>query len=217
MAEPSIKGTIFGPVAEEIQALVASGRIGDDELATALEAKDIELLEAKTLVASWYPIDTYARYLDLLCRKEGRGDPHYYEQRGSMSARRLMDAGLYSQLDLLGSIADEPERVGEGAEQRALRAYRSKLAVVLSLAGSIYNVGRWKAIDDPEHPGRVAIEIQDATAYSDGMVGAIVGFLDECARAVSSKTKKLYRYERSRPDRIVIRMLRDLSTVRQER
>lgn len=217
MAEPSIKGTIFGPVAEEIQALVAGGRIRDDELAAALEAKDIELLEAKTLVSSWYPIATYARYLDLLCRKQGQGDPHYYERRGSMSARRLMDAGLYSQLDLLGSIADEPERVGEDAEQRSLRAYRSKLAVVLSLAGSIYNVGRWKVIDDPEHPGRVAIEIQDATAYSDGMAGAIVGFLDECARAVSSKSRKLYRYERPQPDRIVIRMLRDLSIVRQER
>lgn len=217
MPEPSIKGTIFGPVAEEIQTLRESGRIGEDALAAALEARDIALLEVKTAVSSWYPIDTYARYLDLLCRLEGGGDPRYFEQRGSMSARRLMDAGLYSQLDLLGSIADEPVRVGEDAEQRALRAYRSKLTVVLSLAGSIYNVGRWKVIEDEQHPGRAAIEIREADAYSDGMAGAIVGFLDECARAVSRKIQKLYRFERLARDRIVIRMLRDLYEVRKDR
>jgi hypothetical protein len=217
MQEPSFKGTIFGPVAEELKALRERGRIGEDELATALEAKDLLLLEAKTTVATWYPIETYARYLDLLCRLEGGGDPHYFEKRGSISARRLMDAGLYSQLDLLGSIADEPTRVGNDAEQRALRAYRSKLAVVLSLAGSIYNVGRWKVIEDEQHPGRAAIEIREADAYSDGMAGAIVGFLDECARAVSHKIQKLYRFERPTRDRIVIRMLRDLYEVRSER
>jgi hypothetical protein len=217
MPEPSIKGTIFGPVAEEIQALHESGRLGEDELAAALEAKDIALLDAKTTVASWYPIETYARYLDLLCRLEGGGSPRYFEKRGNMSARRLMDAGLYTQLDLLGSIADEPVRIGEDAERRALRAYRSKLAVVLSLAGSIYNVGRWKVIEDEQHPGRAAIEIREASAYSDGMAGAIVGFLDECARAVSRKIQKLYRFERPDRDRIVIRMLRDLYDVRKER
>jgi hypothetical protein len=217
MPAPSIKGTIFGPVAEEIQALRESGRISDDELAACLEAKDIELLEEKALVASWYPIDTYARYLDLLCKKEGGDDPHYFETRGSMSARRLMDAGLYSQLDLLGSIADEPERAGSDAEERAMRAYRSKLSVVLSLAGSIYNCGRWKALPDDEHPGRAVIEIREAEAYSDGMAGAIVGFLDECARAVNRKSRKLYAFERPSRDRILIRMLRDLSQVRRDR
>jgi hypothetical protein len=213
VSEPSIKGTIFGPVAEEIQALRESGRIGEDDLA-GLEEQDLELLEDKPLVVSWYPIPTYARFLDLLCHSEGGGQPHYYEQRGAMSARRLKDAGLYSQLDLLGSIADEPERDGEDAEERALRAYRSKLAVVLSLAGSIYNVGRWKVVPDDTHPGRVAIEISECEAYSDGMVGAIVGFLDECARIVNSKVTKLYDYERPAAGRVLIRMRRDLSEVR---
>lgn len=217
MPRPSIKGTIFGPVAEEIQALREQGRIDEDELSAALEARDIELLEEKALVASWYPMDTYARYLDLLCRTEGGGDPDYYEERGSMSARRLMDSGLYSQLDLLGSIADEPERLDEGAAERAMRAYRSKLSVVLSLAGSIYNVGVWKVIDDEAHPGRVSIEIREAEAYSDGMVGAIVGFLDQCARAVTIRLKKLYAFERPSRGRVVIRMLHDLSWVRQTR
>lgn len=217
MPKPSIKGTIFGPVAEEIQNLREQGRLGDDELAATLEAGDIELLEAKVMVASWYPIATYARYLDLLCQKDGGGDPSYYERRGSMSARRLMDGGLYSQLDLLGSIADEPDREGEDAAERALSAYRSKLTVVISLAGSIYNVGVWKAIPDPEHPGRVAIEIREAESYSDGMARAIVGFLDECARAVTSKVQKLYRLERPAPGQLLIRMLRDLSHVRKER
>jgi len=217
MPEPSIKGTIFGPVAEEIHALRESGRISEDELAAALEAKDIALLEAKTVASAWYPIDTYARYLELLCRLEGGGKPAYFERRGSMSARRLMDAGLYSQLDLLGSITDEPERVGEDARQRARRAYRSKLTVVISLAGSIYNVGRWKVIDDAKHPERVAIEIREADAYSDGMAGAIVGFLDECAHSVNRRVQKLYRFERPTRDRIIVWMLQDLSELRGKR
>jgi len=217
MSEPSIKGTIFGAVAEEIQALRESGRISEDELGAALESADIALLERKTLPASWYPMSTYARYLDLLCRIEGRGAPAYYETRGHMSARRLMEAGMYAQLDLLDSIASQTSASDSAAEQAALRAYRKQLTIVISLAGSIYNVGQWKVVDDPEHPGRVSIEIRDAGAYSEGMVRAIVGFLDECAHAVSEKIGKLYEFERPEHDRVVIRMRRDLAAVRRDR
>lgn len=217
MSEPSVKGTIFGAVAEEIQALRESGRISEDQLAAALESQDIAILETKTLPASWYPMATYARYLDLLCRVEGRGAPAYYEKRGHMSARRLMDAGMYAQLALLDSIATDNAAEDAAAEQAALRTYRKQLTVVISLAGSIYNVGQWKVVDDPEHPGRVSIEIRDAGAYSDGMVRAIVGFLDECAHSVIDKIDKLYDFDRPERDRVVIRMLRDLAVVRRDR
>lgn len=214
MARPSIKGTIFAPVAEEIHQHCREGRISEEKLAVALQPEDLELLEKKLLTSSWYPMETYARYLDLLCQVEGGGAPGYYERRGHLSARRLMDAGMYAQLDILGSIADQPERVGEDADARALAAYRSKLTVVLSLAGTIYNVGVWKVVEDPAHSGRVAIEIRDTSAYSDGMVGAIVGFLDECARSVSSDLDKLYRFERLERDRVMIYMLEDLAPLR---
>lgn len=215
MTIPSIKGTIFCPVADEIRELREQGQISEEELAVELEPEDLELLEQKLVSASWHPIATYARLLDLLCKKQGGGLSQYYEKRGAMSARRLMDAGLYGQLDLLDSIADrrsvgDPEDMGA-----ALRAYRKRLRVVISLAGAIYNVGKWKVVDDEGHPGRVAIDVTESEAYSDGMIGAIVGFLDECARAVSPKIDKLYRFERPEPDRFVVRMLEDLHRIRQ--
>jgi hypothetical protein len=213
--EPSIKGTIFCAVADEIQALRDQGRISEDWLAVALEAADIDLLDKKqALAASWYPIASYARFLDLLCATEGEGSASYYEKRGHMSARRLMDAGLYSQLDLLDSLVDGSRIDDPASREAGMRAYRKRLSVVISLAGSIYNVGQWKVLDDDEHPGRVMIEILDAAAYSDGMVGAIVGFLDECARTVSRNIDRLYRSERPEPDRVLIRMREDLVDVR---
>jgi hypothetical protein len=217
MKQPSIKGTIFCAVAEEIQALREQGRISEDQLAAVLEAVDIGLLDKQALAASWYPIQTYARYLDLLCTTVGGGEPGYYETRGHTSARRLMEAGLYSQLDLLETITETGRVAGSTDPQAGIRAYRKRLAVVVSLAGSIYNVGQWKVIDDAEHAGRVTIEIRDAAAYSEGMVRAIVGFLDECAHSVTNKLYKLYFFERPARDRVLIRMRMDLDDVRRVR
>jgi len=216
--EPSVKGTIFCAVAEEIQGLREQGRISEDRLEAALEAGDIALLEKKhAMTGSWYPMPTYARFLDLLCTTVGDGRAGYYEERGHLSARRLMEAGMYSQLDLLDTITETGLADDPADQERALRAYRKRLAVVASLAGSIYNVGQWKVVDDADHPGRVAIEIREAAAYSDGMVHAIVGFMDECARAVTRKIDKLYRFDRPERDRILVRMLMDLVDVRRAR
>jgi hypothetical protein len=217
MTQPSIKGTIFCPVAEEVRKLRDSGRVSEDRLGAELEKQDIELLDKADLTASWYPISTYARLLDLLCQVEANGAASYYESRGHMSAKRLMEAGMYSQLDLLDSIADQNLVDTPEAEQAALRAYRKRLAVVISLARSIYNVGEWTVIDDEEHPGRVMIEVTEASDYSDGMIGAIVGFLDECANAVSEKIGKLYQSERPDRDRVRIRMRHDLYALRRKR
>ncbi len=217
MSEPGVKGTIFCAVAEEIRALRDSGRLSEERLQAELEAVDIELLEKDTLPASWYPMATYARYLELLCAVEGRGARSYYETRGHMSAKRFMDAGMYSQLDLLDSIAGEVPTDDAEAEAAALRDYRKRLTVVISLARSIYNVGSWSVIDDEQQPGRVVIEISEAADYSDGMVGAIVGFLDECAHSVSERIGKLYKQERPQRDLVRIRMLHGLSEIRRRR
>ncbi len=217
MSEPGVKGTIFCAVAEEIRALRESGRLSEERLGAELEAQDIELLEKDTLPASWYPMATYARYLDLLCNVEGGGVRSYYEKRGQMSAKRFMDAGMYSQLDLLDSIAGQVPTDDPEAEAAALRDYRKRLTVVISLARSIYNVGQWSVIDDEERSGRVVIEIAEAADYSDGMIGAIVGFLDECAHVVSERIGKLYKQERPRRDLVRIRMRHTLTELRRLR
>jgi len=213
--EPSIKGTIFAPVAEEVQALRESGRLSEEKLAVALQPEDLGYLDNKLLTASWYPIATYARYLDLLGEVEGEGDRRYFERRGHMSAQRLLDAGMYSQLDIIGDLAS---RTVPGADDpdgaQTLSTYRKKLAVVLSLTGTIYNCGQWKVVDDPQDAGRVMIEIRDCAAYSDGMVGAIVGFLDRCAQTVSRDVDKLYEFDRPAKDFVRIRMTEGLIELR---
>ncbi len=215
MPEPSIKGSIFGSVVDEIQALREQGRIDDATLDVNLEPADMELLDQKILTADWYPIASYARYLELLVQIEGGGNDRYLEERGGRSAQRLVDAGLYTQLDLLGGLAQSSDREGPDARERALAEYRSKLTVVLSMAGSIYNVGRWTVIQDPQNSDRIAIQIEQAESYSDGMVRAIVGFLEACARLVSDQIDRLYRIERPARDRIVLYMLEDLTSLRE--
>lgn len=211
MPDPMIKGSIFGPVAAEIVRLRDEGRLSEEELAAALEAPDLGLLEEKHLEASWYPIPSYARFLDLLCRCEGAGDPAWYEERGAVSARRLMDGGLYSQLDLLGEFDSDRLLQDSACLERALAAYKSKLSLVVSMAGSIYNVGRWRITPDADHEERLCLEIQEAEDYTEGMVLAIQGFLNECAHSVREHLTRLYEVERPGPDLVRFRMQRDFS------
>ncbi|MDX1648975.1 MAG: hypothetical protein R3263_03895 [Myxococcota bacterium] len=211
MPTPSIKGSIFRGVVEEIRQLRDGGRLSEAQLEGGLAESDLELLDQKILDASWYPTESYARMLDLLCRHVGGGRPGYYAERGAANARRLMDAGMYSQLDLLDRWRKDEEGVDPDRDaQRLVSAYQSKLKLVVSLAGSIYNTGRWRVEQDPEHPHRVIIEIADAGAYTDGMRYAIEGFLNECARTVRHGIGALYVTDRPDPATIRIRMTEDL-------
>lgn len=211
MPNPSIKGSIFRGVVEEIRQLRESGRLGEAQLEGGLAETDLELLDQKILDASWYPMESYGRMLDLLCRHVGGGRPAYYAERGAANARRLMDAGMYSQLDLLERWRRDEEGVDPDRDaERLVSAYQSKLKLVVSMAGSIYNTGRWSVVADPQHPQRVLIEIADAGAYTDGMRYAIEGFLNECARSVRHGIGALYGTERPDPATIRIRMTVDL-------
>lgn len=211
MPNPSIKGSIFRGVVEEIRQLRESGRLGEAQLEGGLDETDLELLDQKILDASWYPMESYGRMLDLLCRHVGGGRPAYYAERGAANARRLMDAGMYSQLDLLERWRKDEEGVDPDRDaERLVSAYQSKLRLVVSLAGSIYNTGRWRVVPDPQHPRRVLIEIDDAGAYTDGMRYAIEGFLNECAKTVRHGIGALYATERPDPATIRIRMNVDL-------
>lgn len=218
MPMPSIKGSIFRGVVEEICQLRESGRLGEAQIEGGLDGSDLELLDEKILDASWYPAESYGRMLDLLCRHVGGGRPAYYAERGATNARRLMDAGMYSQLDLLGRWRRDEEGVDPDRDaERLVSAYQSKLKLVVSMAGSIYSTGRWQVVPDPEHPRRVLIEITEADAYTDGMRYALEGFLNECARTVRHGIGALYATERPAPGTIRVRMNVDLPELYKQR
>lgn len=207
MAEPSIKGTIFKSVVEDLRRERDGGRVKAEELEGMLEARDLEILDSKIHDAMWYPIPTYARMLEALCRIAAGGRSVYYAERGAANAQRLLDAGLYSQLDLLGSWDDARGAPGDELERR-VRGYEAQLRRVVSLAGAIYNVGRWEVTRDAEAEDRTAIDIYESSDYSDGMRLAIEGFFNQCARHVKGRTpiSRLFRSERVAPDHIRIRM-----------
>jgi hypothetical protein len=210
MSEPAIKGTIFQGVIEDLQRLRDSGRVSPQKLADRLADAELDLLDTKVYPSSWYPMESYARITDLLCELEGGDGPDYFRARGAANAKRLIDGGLYSQLDFLKRW----ERTIEGREDNDLEAvtesYMRSLRLVTSLSGSIYSSGTWTVERDPDRGARVRIEIRDAAAYSEGMRYAIEGFLNECVRAVRSELKRFWVSERVAPDHIRIWMTESL-------
>ena len=99
MAEPSIKGSAIQSAVEDVNRLVDEGRISRDELEARLSAQDLKVLDHKILPGLWYPLDSYGRLLDLLVERDGRGQGDYLQARGRKAGERLVQAGLYSQLE----------------------------------------------------------------------------------------------------------------------
>jgi hypothetical protein len=217
MARASVKGTLIGAVIENLIRLRDAGRVADEELELRLEAEEFALLGSKINSAGWYPMASYTRFLELLGDIEGDGSPDYFVERGRANARHLMDAGLYEQLSFIGRWT-QSVRGGSVDESSAIASFASKLKLAVSLATSLYNVGRWLVEPDEEHPGRVWIAIREAGDYSEPMRLAAEGFLNECA---SDRSRvggaDLYRSERPRPDLILFRMNRDIADLAKRR
>jgi len=212
MAEPSVKGSLFQGAIDDLARLRRVGRVSDEQIEARLAAEDLAFLETNVSAASWYPMDAYARMIQLLGDVEGTGKDSYFVERGRANARRLMKAGLYQQLAFLSRWGDSARG---GDEEPALIAdYASKLRMVVSLASSIYNVGKWVVEPDPEHPGRVRIAVREASPYSEPMRLAIEGFYNECARVGREGPVELYISERPSRDVILLRMTRDIAQVR---
>src|SRR5687767_8601395 len=96
---PSIKGRIFGVAIEDVNKLLAAGEISPADLSRWLRAEDVALLGQTIAAASWYDIQSYARILVLLRDVEGYGSNDYLRERGAKSAARLLEAGLYNQME----------------------------------------------------------------------------------------------------------------------
>ena len=214
MAEPSIKGSIFKGVIDDLARLQREGRVSQEEVDARLATEDLALLEGEINASAWYPMESYGRLMDLLGEVEAGGKDAYFVERGRGSARRLMESGLYQQLSFLSRW--ESMLGAAGDDQSAMIAdYARNLKMVVSLASAIYNVGKWVVEPDPEHAGRVCIAVREARAYSDPMRLAIEGFLNECARAAREDLAHLHISERPSPDLMLFRMTRDITSLSQ--
>jgi hypothetical protein len=158
---PSIKGTVFKPVATELRERLADGRISHDDLRPHLKPDDEEFLKREISISSWYPIDAYERLVTLLAAVAGDGSPEFSIQAGRRSAERVSELGIYSQLD---------ERTeGAWGQDEAGR-------LLVTLASSFFNFGRWKWLGEEEDGFR--IEATEAASMPEVVLLRTQGFME---------------------------------------
>lgn len=174
--EPSIKGSALVGVIDDINRLRASGRIDGALLEARLTPADRSLLDEAVQAARWYPIDAYGRLTELLLEVEGGGRLTYLKERGANTARRLIEAGIYQQLDR-ASGADDVDPSTLSPEEQG-REFTRTVRLTVSLSGSIFNFGRWSVGEDPDHRDRLRILIEDAAAMPDAAIHTIEGFIN---------------------------------------
>jgi hypothetical protein len=198
MNTPSIKGTAFQAVVEDLRRLLEAGRISRGALEARLEAEDLRILDTKISAALWYPLASYARLSEILVEIEGGGRPGYVVERGARAAERLFAAGLYLQLERGEVIGAKKRARGEG-----WTATEGNL--VTSLAGAIFNVSRWRFEIDPSDDRLHRIEVCDAEALPEVSRLAAQGFVEYTASRLSGTPIRV-ESERVGRDRIVFRL-----------
>jgi hypothetical protein len=184
----AVKGTAVASVVEDVNRLVAEGRISREELEARLDAEDLELLEQKLLPSSWYSLGTQGRLTQILFEVEGKGSLEYLVERGRRAAERLRAAGLYAQL------AMEPERWGERVGQ-----------MMMPLGPTIYRDTKWRIRQEGTGATvRFEIEVDVPAQFPDVCRHQTQGFIEHAATHAAGKPV-VVTSERIAPTRMVFR------------
>lgn len=200
---PSIKGSVFAAVVEDVNKLVSSGKLEESELERWLRPEDLRQLGQEVLVSSWYDIGMYARMNELLRDVAGEGSNEYLREGGRRTARRLLESGLYAQLEYLHRT--ELQRA-EGAQAR-FEAFGRDLRKLASLSRSILNFSTWTV--KPEEDGeRYRIEVSDAQDFPEVLCWRSDGFVNEMATQHGDVA--LWSWKRPSRDLVVFRMVRSV-------
>ena len=109
------------------------------ELARWLHAEDLEMLERPLAPADWYDIKAYARVCELLREVEGEGRDEYLHDRGVRTGERLLEAGLYAQLEYVTRM-----KIGQLREPiDRYQAFGRDLKLLVTISSSILNFSKW--------------------------------------------------------------------------
>ena len=214
MGEPGIKGSVFAGIVEHVRALQASGKIGAAELELRLGREGMAVLDSKIQPASWYSIQVYGRIRELLRDVEGGGDDQYTVAGGAASARRMIESGLYQQLEYL-------DRWKEGASsgdpsidrETRTRLFRQQLTLVSTIYSSMFNFGTKKIVKDPEFPDRFRLEYWDDGVMPRVCRFAVLGFWNEMSLRWSSGQRPGLWTKLDFPDHYLLRMTRDIAEI----
>jgi hypothetical protein len=195
-AAPSIKGVLLTKLVDDVQALLERSEADRERLEARLSAGNLTLLEGKVEISRWYPIEQYTELTELIWAEEGGGRVGYLHRRGENAMKRLMEAGLYQQIEYL-SRQDEGLRALPSRNE-VLRSCR----LVGSITGALLNFGANTWDWDPENPDIMLHQVREAAHYpevlrtlQEGTLTFLVRLARPDAPAVTS--------ERIAPDHIV--------------
>jgi len=195
MAVPSIKGSAFQSVVQDLTRLIQVGKIAREAVEARLEAEDLLLLDDKVLPGLWYSLGSYRRMSELLWEVEGKRAPAYLMARGARSAERLFEAGLYQQMQ-------RGEELGAAKRERGEAWSEFDGNLMTSLAGSIFNVSRWRYRRHPEDVNVNRIEVTGARDLPEVARWAAQGFIEYMASRMTGLSVQVTS-ERPTADRIV--------------
>jgi len=185
MHVPSVKGTLVRNLVSELEELIDTGRLQRSDLPHHLEPCDLRVLEREVSISAWYPVATYARMLELFARASGGDRQQQLIESGRRSAQRVIELGIYSQLD---------DRTEESWENRVGR-------ILVTLSGSFFNFGRWEW-QGLQKDGSFSIAVHDAADMPEPLMLRTGGFVEHLtARAAGG------------PASLVLERSADLSTI----
>jgi hypothetical protein len=201
---PSIKGRIFATAIEDLTKLLAAGELRREELGRWLKPGDLPVLDQPIVATEWYCIQTYARVCTLLRDVAGGGNDDYLRKRGERSALKLLEAGLYAQLEYL-----KRAQVGKETDPNARhQAFGRDLKLLTTMSASILNFSHWESKPDPDVARRYVIEVTEARDFPDALGFTSEGFVNGMAKQHGDAD--LWRWERARADLVVLRMIREI-------
>lgn len=186
MDVPSVKGSAFQSVADDVKRLIDAGRIAPEDVAEHLTDKDRGLLDAELTPISWVPIASYGRMLELLAQEEGGDDPAgYLAERGAKAAERLL-SGNYA------AFHAEPGSWGP-------RVCRT----MIGIGSLLYNFTKWtfETIEDEVFE----IDCREAADFPEPARVTAQGFLQWFAESAAGRPMQVTA-RRAAPDHIVFRI-----------
>ena len=184
--QPSVKGTLFQNASLEILEALENGTVCRADLESQLKPDEIESIEGEIAISTWYPLETYGRMLKLLAGTSSN-PVEWLIESGRRSARRVIEMGVYAQLD---------DRTKGSWENRIGR-------ILVTLAGSFFSSGKW--IWKGMEANAFEIEVLDAVAYSPELSLRTRGFIEVLATRAAGRPIALTHDRSPAGDRIVFR------------
>jgi hypothetical protein len=189
MAEPAIKGSGIESLVADIARYLEEKEANPEEIEARLDCDDIALLREKVIASRWYPMEQYERLCGALYELAGGGASveEFQYERGVAAAERLIQSGIYLQLDYSNDEKTTSEALLHDVKLRA------------SLIGAMLNCGTAHAEYDPDEPGSIRIEIREASGIPDLLACTIAGFIGRCGEHIRGEGME-WRVERIEPD-----------------